>query len=73
MLIIHPMVGIVHTMKSKDLLRAMKKAGWVEDRVVGSHHILKHPGKPGHICVPHTKKDLGPGLTHKLLKRVGLK
>jgi predicted RNA binding protein YcfA (HicA-like mRNA interferase family) len=59
-------------MKSKDLIRKMKNAGWVEDRVVGSHHIFKHPSKPGHITVPHPKKDLGAGLVHKLSKQAGL-
>jgi predicted RNA binding protein YcfA (HicA-like mRNA interferase family) len=67
------MVGMVNTMKIKDLIRLMKKAGWAEDCVVGSHHIFKHPGKPGHITVPHPKKDLGAGLVHKLLKQAGLK
>ena len=44
-----------------------------DDRVVGSHHIFKHPTKPGHISVPHPKADLGKGLIHKLLKQAGLK
>lgn len=73
MLPVYPLVGIVHTMKSTDLIRLIKKAGWVEDRVVGSHHIFKHPTRHGHITVPHPKKDLGPGLLHKLLKQAGLK
>lgn len=60
-------------MKSDDLLRHLKKAGWVEDRVVGSHHIFKHPTRPGHLTVPHPKKDLGKGLVHKILKQAGLK
>jgi predicted RNA binding protein YcfA (HicA-like mRNA interferase family) len=60
-------------MKSKDLIRNLKKAGWVLDRVVGSHNIFKHPTIPGHVSVPHPKKDLGIGLVHKLLKQAGLK
>ena len=28
---------------------------------------------PGHITVPHPKKDLGKGLVHKILKQAGLK
>jgi predicted RNA binding protein YcfA (HicA-like mRNA interferase family) len=28
----------------------------------GSHHVFKHTGRPGHIVVPHPKKDLGTGL-----------
>jgi predicted RNA binding protein YcfA (HicA-like mRNA interferase family) len=37
--------------------------------VRGSHHVFNHPMKPGHITVPHPKKDLGIGLVQKLLKR----
>jgi predicted RNA binding protein YcfA (HicA-like mRNA interferase family) len=56
-------------MKSDDLLRELKKAGWTEVRVAGSHHIFKHPTIPGHLTVPHPKKDLGKGLVHKIRKQ----
>jgi predicted RNA binding protein YcfA (HicA-like mRNA interferase family) len=59
-------------MKSDDLIRELKRAGWVEDRVVGSHHIFKHPSRPGYLTVPHPKKDLGKGLVHKIRKHAGL-
>jgi predicted RNA binding protein YcfA (HicA-like mRNA interferase family) len=65
-------VGIIPTMQSKDLIRELKDAGWNEVRVVGSHHIFKHPTIPGHITVPHPKKDLGKGLVHKIRKQAGL-
>jgi len=54
-------------MTSDELIRELKKAGWVEDRVVGSHHIFKHPTRPSHLTVPHPK-DLGKGLVHKMRK-----
>lgn len=38
------------------------------DRVTGSHHIFVHPTIPGHLSVPHPKKDLGKGLVHKIKK-----
>jgi predicted RNA binding protein YcfA (HicA-like mRNA interferase family) len=60
-------------MRSADLIRLLKKAGWVEDRVAGGHHIFKHPTTTGHISVPHPKADLGKGLVQKLLKQAGLK
>jgi predicted RNA binding protein YcfA (HicA-like mRNA interferase family) len=66
-------VVIIHTMKSGELIRQLTKEGWTLDRVAGSHHIFKHPTKPGHISVPHPKADLGKGLIHKLLKQAGLK
>ena len=64
---------IVRTMNSADIVRLLERAGWVLRGVRGSHHIYTHPDKPGHISVPHPKKDLGTGLAHKLLKQAGLK
>ena len=58
-------------MHSKDLIRELKKAGWIEDRVVGSH-IFTHQTIGGHVTVPHPKKDLGKGLVHKIRKQAGL-
>ncbi len=51
----------------------MEKAGWVLRGVKGSHHIFTHPTIPGHVCIPHPRKDLGVGLIHKLMKQAGLK
>ena len=67
------MVCTIHTMKSGDLIKALEQDGWVLRGAKGSHHIFTHPQKPGHISVPHPKKDLGAGLVHKLLKQAGLK
>ena len=66
------MVGIIPTMGSKDLIPESLKAGWVEVRCVGSHHIFKHPERPGHLTVPHPKEDLGKGLVQKIRKHAGL-
>lgn len=60
-------------MKSKDIIKRLKKGGWVLRGVKGSHHVFIHPERPGHISVPHPKKDLGKGLVQKLLKQAGLK
>ena len=53
---------MMRTMKSADLIRELQSARWLLDRVRGSHHVFKHPDRPGHVVVPHPKKDLGPGL-----------
>jgi len=60
-------------MNSKELIKRLEEAGWVQGGVKGSHHIFTHPSKPGHISVPHPKNDLGVGLVNKLLKQSGLK
>jgi len=60
-------------MNSKELIKRLEAAGWVQRGVKDSHHIYTHPSKPGHISVPHPKNDLGVGLVNKLLKQSGLK
>jgi predicted RNA binding protein YcfA (HicA-like mRNA interferase family) len=59
-------------MKSGDLIRELEAAGWVLDRVRGSHHVFVHPERPGIVVVPHPKKDLGKGLVSKIRKQAGL-
>jgi predicted RNA binding protein YcfA (HicA-like mRNA interferase family) len=59
-------------MTSADLIRELRQAGWVLDRVRGSHHVFKHQARPGHIVVPHPKKDLGTGLVKAIRRQAGL-
>ena len=60
-------------MQSAELIRQLERAGWALRGSKGSHHIFIHPQRPGHLSVPHPKKDLGIGLVQKLLKQAGLK
>ncbi|MFM9976936.1 MAG: type II toxin-antitoxin system HicA family toxin [Sphingomonadaceae bacterium] len=39
----------------------------------GSHHVFVHAERPGHVVVPHPKKDLGRGLVKAIRKQAGLK
>ena len=50
----------------------MQRAGWQLDRVNGSHHIFKHPSRPGIVVVPHPKKDLGQGLVKAIRRQAGI-
>jgi predicted RNA binding protein YcfA (HicA-like mRNA interferase family) len=59
-------------MKSADLIRELVKAGWSLDRVRGSHHVFRHPFRPGIVVIPHPKKDLGKGLVAKIRKQAGI-
>ncbi len=38
---------------SREVIKRLKKEGWMLVHTVGSHHHYKHP-----ITVPHPKKDL---------------
>lgn len=66
------MLCIIHNMDSKELIKRLEAEGWTLRGVKGSHHIFTHPTRPGHISVPHPKKDLGAGLVNKLIKQAGI-
>lgn len=59
-------------MTSADLIRELRQAGWMLDRVPGSHHIFTRATRPGHVVVPHPKKDLGSGLLNAIRRQAGL-
>ncbi len=58
-------------MKGKELVKLLKKDGWVLDRVNGSHHIMVKNGQS--ISVPVHNTDIQKGLLHALMKTAGLK
>jgi predicted RNA binding protein YcfA (HicA-like mRNA interferase family) len=59
-------------MRSADLIRVLEAAGWRLDRIRGSHHVFRHPDRPGLIVAPHPKKALGVGLIKAIRKQAGL-
>ena len=63
---------MMRTMRSSALIRLLTDAGWQVDRIRGSHHVFKHPDRPGLIVVPHPKKQLGKGLVAAIRKQAGL-
>jgi predicted RNA binding protein YcfA (HicA-like mRNA interferase family) len=60
------------TLKPKDVIKALKKAGFVIDRVRGSHYIMKHPTFGHRFPVPFHNTDLKKGLLHGIIKQAGL-
>ena len=59
-------------MTGKEVLKTLQDAGWVVDRINGSHHVLKRDGQT--LVVPvHGKRDLPPGTLNAILKKAGLK
>ena len=59
-------------MQSRLLIKELEEAGWILDRITGSHHIFKHPYNPYTIPVPHPKKDLPIGTVKSIRRRAGL-
>lgn len=61
-------------MKSSELIRILKKDGWIIIRQKGSHMIMVHPEKTNQLTVPnHGSQEVGTGLAKKILKDAGLK
>lgn len=61
-------------MKSSELVRKFKQAGWTEVRQTGSHKIFKNPVTGDIIPVPfHGAKEVPTGTAKSILKRAGLK
>jgi len=58
--------------KSAAIIRELEAAGWVHNRIRGSHHVFRHPSRPGLVVVPHPKKDLGMGHISAIRKQAGL-
>jgi predicted RNA binding protein YcfA (HicA-like mRNA interferase family) len=57
---------------SQDIINILKSAGFVLDRVKGSHHIFLHPLSKKRAVVPHPKKDLPFGTARTILKQAGI-
>ena len=55
------------------VIRALRRDGWVEARVRGSHHHFKHGFKPGIVTVPHPKKDIPIGTLANIQRQAGIK
>ncbi len=60
-------------MSVSDLLKFLKKEGWVKKKQKGSHLQLDHPNKKGKITVPVHAGDIPKGTLKSILKKAGLK
>lgn len=58
-------------MNSADIIRRLLAEGWVEAHVKGSQHKFRHPGKSGHVAVPHPKRDLPLGTVRNIFRQAG--
>jgi predicted RNA binding protein YcfA (HicA-like mRNA interferase family) len=57
---------------SHEIIKILKDAGFVLDRVKGRHHIFLHPQNKKRAVVPHPKKDLPYGTASTILKQAGI-
>ena len=58
--------------RPKQLIRMLERAGFIVNRVTGSHYILKHPAKPNlRVTVPYHNRDLKRGTLQSIVKQAG--
>ena len=63
----------IHTMNSREIIKKLKKDGWVLHHVKGDHHQFKHSEKKGKVTVPHPSKDIAIGTLKSIYRQAGWK
>ena len=58
----------VPSLTGKEILSALKKAGFEILRIKGSHHFLHHPDGRSTVVPVHSGETIGPGLFAKILR-----
>jgi predicted RNA binding protein YcfA (HicA-like mRNA interferase family) len=59
--------------KIRDILKMLRRDGWVIVRQRSSHRQLQHPTKPGTVTVAgHPSLDLKPKTQGSILRQAGL-
>ncbi len=57
-------------MKCSELIRILKRDGWIELRRAGSHIIMSHPQKDGKLSIPfHASGEVKKGMLNFILKK----
>jgi len=54
--------------RGRELIAALRKAGFEVVRVKGSHHFLRHPDGRCTVVPVHQGETIGPGLMAKILR-----
>jgi predicted RNA binding protein YcfA (HicA-like mRNA interferase family) len=68
------MGGGLPVVSGKRVIQALHRAGFVTDRIAGSHHVLVYPGDVMRaVTVPvHGNRDLKPGTLRSIVRQAGL-
>ena len=57
----------------REMLAALRRAGWYETRVRGSHHRLKHDARVGAVTVPaHAGQVLSAKTVRNIMRQAGM-
>lgn len=61
------------SVKPREVVRALQRAGFYVHEQSGSHVQLKHPDKPGRVTVPnHQGFDLPRPIIRSIIRQAGL-
>jgi predicted RNA binding protein YcfA (HicA-like mRNA interferase family) len=60
------------TVKPRQVVRALERAGFEIDHQTGSHIVLRRTSDNRRVVVPWHSRDLGRGLTLRIIKSAGL-
>jgi predicted RNA binding protein YcfA (HicA-like mRNA interferase family)/predicted RNase H-like HicB family nuclease len=58
---------------SREIIKMLKKDGWVHVATVGDHFQFTHPTKPGKVTVQNPVKDLYGNVLDSIFKQAGWK
>lgn len=60
------------SLRSRDVMAALKRAGFMVVRVRGSHYQLQNPADGRRVTVPHHGGDLSKATTASILAQAGI-
>ncbi|MCD4687304.1 MAG: type II toxin-antitoxin system HicA family toxin [Anaerolineae bacterium] len=60
------------SVRSREVIAALKKAGWTEQRQMGSHRHMKHSERGGRVTIPVHSKSLAKGTLRNIIRQAGL-
>ncbi len=56
------------TFKPKEVIRKLKKLGFIEDRQSGSHKVFYHPNSKSRAVVPYHLREIPKGTLTAILR-----
>jgi predicted RNA binding protein YcfA (HicA-like mRNA interferase family) len=60
-------------LKPREVLQALKRAGFYIHHVSGSHYVLKHADRPGlRVTIPYHNRDLKRRTVASIIEQSGL-
>jgi predicted RNA binding protein YcfA (HicA-like mRNA interferase family) len=67
------MGGKLPVISGKRVIQILQRAGFVVERIVGSHHVLTYPGDPSRTVTVllHGNRDLKPGTLRSIIRQAG--